>query len=280
MSQQAKTGPGQGILGRIVTARLERIAEAKRERSVDYVKASLADAAPVTPFRYALHSKPGISVIAEMKRSSPSAGALDSALDPAARAEMYCSAGAAAISVLTEADFFGGSNDDLRKVKDVAGPQGVAVLQKDFVVDEYQVYEARAAGADAILLIIAILEPDQYARLLTLAGELGMGTLVEVFDEQELETALWERPEIVGVNNRNLKTLETSLGVFERIAPSIPGTSLKVAESGMKNAVDVERMGRAGAKAVLVGESLMRAGEDASGLVKAMSRVAVSRPSE
>ncbi|MDA0231876.1 MAG: indole-3-glycerol phosphate synthase TrpC [Chloroflexi bacterium] len=266
-----------GILDRIVAARLERIAQTKQDRPLSEVRAALADAAPVTPFREALESRPGISVIAEMKRSSPSAGALDSELDPVMRAGMYCSAGAAAISVLTEPDFFGGSNTDLRKVKRVAGQHGVAVLQKDFVIDEYQVYEARAYGADAILLIIAILTPEMYGSLLSLAAGLGMDALVEVFDEQELEIALAERPGIVGVNNRNLKTLETSLSVFERIAPSIPAGSLKVAESGMKNAADVARMGQAGAKAVLVGESLMRAGDDAAGLVKAMSRVSVNR---
>jgi indole-3-glycerol phosphate synthase len=278
MSQQSQDTNSDGrseagILDRIVAARLERIGQAKRDRPLADVRAALADAAPVTPFRDALESRPGISVIAEMKRSSPSAGVLDGELDPATRAELYCSAGAAAISVLTEPDFFGGSKTDLRTVKEIAGRQGVAVLQKDFVIDDYQVYEARASGADAILLIIAILEPDRYAALLSLAGELGMDVLVEVFDEQELEVALAERPRIVGVNNRNLKTLETSLGVFERIAPSIPEGSLKVAESGMKSAADVTRMGEAGAKVVLVGESLMRAGDDAAELVRSMHLV-------
>lgn len=265
-----------GILNRIVAARVERIEQAKRDRPLVEVRAAIAGAVPVTPFRDALKSRPGIAVIAEMKRSSPSAGPLDGDLDPVMRAEMYCAAGAAAISVLTEPDFFGGSNADLRKVKAVASPQGVAVLQKDFVIDEYQVYEARESGADAILLIIAILDPARYAALLALAGELGMAALVEVFDEQELEVALAEKPEILGVNNRNLNTLETSLSVFERIAPSIPDGSLKVAESGMKTAADVARMGGAGAKAVLVGESLMRAGSDAAELVKSMSEISVS----
>ncbi len=272
------TGRGvePGILDRIVALRRGRIEEAKRERPLADVKASLADAAPVTSFKDALEARPGVSVIAEMKRSSPSAGELDSDLDPALRAGMYCEAGAAAISVLTEQDFFGGSNADLQKVKGVAGSQGVAVLQKDFVIDEYQVYEARAAGADAILLIIAILDSDAYSSLLGLAQELGMAALVEVFGEPELEIALAADPQIVGVNNRNLKTLETSLSVFEEIAPKIPSGALKVAESGMKNADDVTRMGQAGAKAVLVGESLMRAGDDASELVKAMSKVTVA----
>lgn len=273
-STNKKGGPG--ILDRIVSVRRERVEQTRRDRSLADVKAALADAAPVTPFYGALMSKPGISVIAEMKRSSPSAGSLDADLNPVLRAGMYCKAGAAAISVLTEPDFFGGSNSDLRKVKGVAGQQGVAVLQKDFVYDEYQVYEARATGADAILLIIAILDAGTYSSLLGLTHELGMSALVEVFDEPELEVALAANPQIVGVNNRNLKTLETSIGVFERIAPKIPADVLKVAESGMKNADDVTRMGRAGAKAVLVGESLMRAGDDAAGLVKTMSKVSVA----
>ncbi len=265
-----------GILDRIVAERRERIKQAKLDRPLAEVKAALNDAAPVAPFKEALASRPGISVIAEMKRSSPSAGSLDPDLDPVLRAGMYCQAGAAAISVLTEPDFFGGSLDDMRKVKAVASQQGVAVLEKDFVVDEYQVYEARASGADAILLIIAILDTSTYSSLLELTNELGMSALVEVFDEPELEIALSANPGIVGVNNRNLKTLETSLGVFEQLATQIPDDALKVAESGMKNAEDVARMGRAGAKAVLVGESLMRAGDDAAGLVKAMSKVPVS----
>lgn len=275
MSNSRTDNAEAGILDRIVVARRERIEQAKSERSLSDVKASLVDAAPVTPFDDALAAKPGISVIAEMKRTSPSAGSLDPNLDPILRAGMYCEAGAAAISVLTEEDFFGGSNADLRKVKGVASPKGVAVLQKDFVIDEYQVYEARAAGADAILLIIAILNPSTYSSLLDLTHDLGMSALVEVFDEPELEVALAANPRIVGVNNRNLKTLETSLDVFEQIAPKMPSDALKVAESGMKNADDVVRMGLAGAKAVLVGESLMRAGDDAAGIVNAMSRVKV-----
>ena len=265
----------QGILDRIVEARLVRIEEAKRAASLADVKAKIAGAPEVTSFRGALEAKPGISVIAEMKRSSPSAGQLDATLDPAVRASVYCKAGAAAISVLTEQDFFNGSIDDLKKARRVAGPNGVSVLRKDFVVDEYQVYEARAAGADAVLLIIAILEPAKYRDLLQLIDGLGMDALVEVFDQEELEIALKESPGIVGVNNRNLKTLETSLTVFEKLAPAIPSSALKVAESGMKNADDVARMGKAGAKSVLVGESLMRAGDDAGALVKAMSKAQV-----
>jgi indole-3-glycerol phosphate synthase len=137
------------------------------------------------------------------------------------------------------------------------------------------VYEARAAGADCILLIIAILDPAQYADLFTLSVSMGMDVLVEIFDEPELEAAMQVDPRIVGINNRNLKTLETSLSVFETIAPKIPADRIRVAESGMSDAADIERMGHAGANAVLVGESLMKAGDDISKLVRSMAAVEV-----
>jgi indole-3-glycerol phosphate synthase len=267
--------PAGGILDRIVEARRVRVEAARRAVPLAEVRREAEAAHPPISFKRALASRPGISVIAEMKRSSPAAGELDPNLDPAVRAGVYCRAGAAAISVLTEPDFFGGFNADLTRAKHVAVQHDVAILQKDFVFDEYQVYEARAAGADAVLLIIAILSPALYAGLLETANALGMDALVEVFDGPELEIALRESPAIVGVNNRNLKTLETSLTVFETLARQIPAAALKVAESGMKNESDVARMGRAGAKAVLVGESLMRAGEDAGALVRSMAKATV-----
>ena len=207
---------------------------------------------------------------------APSAGELDPDMDPALRAEEYCSAGAAAISVLTEFDHFRGTIEDLAAAKTVAARSSVPVLLKDFVFDEYQVWEARAAGADAVLLIVSILDEPLYRDLYELCQSLAMDALVEVFDEPELELALKVDPGIVGVNNRNLRTLETSLDVFERVAPGIGHDRLRIAESGMKNAADVRRMGRAGADAVLVGESLMRAGGDAASLVRTMSRVGVA----
>ncbi len=262
----------EGILGRIVEAKAGRIAEAKRLVSLAEVRAAAEQTRPGISFARALESGDGVSVISEMKRASPSAGDLDPELDPADRARAYCDAGASAISVLTEQDFFQGGIGDLRAASRVACDLGVAVLEKDFVFDEYQVYEAKASGADAVLLIVAILEQSQYLGLLDLVRSLELGALVEVFDAEELDVALYGNPEIVGVNNRNLKTLETSLDVFEQLAPSIPADSMKVAESGMKTVADVHRMGAAGADAVLVGESLMRAGGGAGELVRAMSR--------
>ena len=217
-----------------------------------------------------------VSVIAEMKRSSPSAGVMDLALDPAQRAQTYCSSGAAAISVLTEHDFFRGSLADLERAAKVAHENGVPVLEKDFVVDEYQAYQARAAGADTVLLIIAILDPVQYADLYDVAKGLGMEPLVEVFDATELDVALTSvEPRIVGVNNRNLKTLTTCLDVFPALAKRIPDDVVKVAESGMRSADDVKRMADAGAKAVLVGESLMTADGDPSELISQMATITV-----
>lgn len=264
---------------------LDRIVAAKRKR-IEHDKATAPLSAMIGAAEKAIREKPAmrfdeaiglprsVSVIAEMKRSSPSAGVMDAELDPAERAEVYSRAGAAAISVLTEQDFFQGSIFDLETTSHVAHRYDVAVLEKDFVVDEYQIFQARANGADTVLLIIAILDPVQYADLYDVAVGLGMEPLVEVFDEPELEIALTQaEPRIVGVNNRNLKTLTTSLDVFPRLARRIPDNVIKVAESGMKNADDVKRMADAGAKAVLVGESLMTSEGDPSDLIAQMAKI-------
>ncbi|MDP6666247.1 MAG: indole-3-glycerol phosphate synthase TrpC, partial [Dehalococcoidia bacterium] len=227
-----------GILGEIVKKRLVRIEEAKKNRALEEVRTIAEHSRATLSLQRKIGSKNGISLIAEMKRSSPSAGSLDPRLDPANRASLYCDAGADVISVLTEQDHFSGSIDDLAAASVIARASGVPSLRKDFIVDEYQVYEARAAGADCILLIIAILDPAQYADLFTLSVSMGMDVLVEIFDEPELEAAMQVDPRIVGINNRNLKTLETSLSVFETIAPKIPADRIRVAESGMSDAAD------------------------------------------
>ena len=258
------------VLDRIVAAKTAAVERARIAVPLTEIRAAAENDPPVTRFAERL-SAPGISLIAEMKRASPSGGELMPDLDPAGLASAYASAGAAAISVLTEEEFFRGSIDDMRAARAAAAPQGVAVLLKDFVFDEYQVYEARAAGADAVLLIVSIVDPARLRSLLDLTTELGMSTLVEVFDEAELETAVEAGAPMVGINNRNLRTLETSLAVFERLAPLVPEGRLLVAESGMKGPDDVRRMGAAGADAVLVGEALMRAGGDVAGLVRAIA---------
>ncbi len=253
------------ILDEIVAARAKEIDRAQCAVSPDGVKDATSRVKSALDFHAAL-ARPGISLIAEMKRSSPSGGELRPDLDPAAMAQTYIDAGAAALSVLTEPFYFKGGMGDLRAAGGVAKSLSVPVLQKDFVFDEYQVYEARANGADAILLIVAILDDARLNGLHQLANGLGMAALVEVFDEKELEAAMKIDPPILGVNNRNLKTLETSLSHFEEIAPKVSDGRVLVAESGMKNGADVKRMSDAGADAVLVGEALMRAGGDAGSL--------------
>ena len=265
------------ILDRIVAAKLRRIDEDKAASPLGAVISAAEEAQrkhPALDFASALDSDNSVAVIAEMKRASPSAGVMDLALDPEQRAQTYCRAGASAISVLTEQDFFHGSLKDLRTVADLAHQHNVPVLEKDFVVDEYQIHQARAYGADTVLLIIAILDPKQYADLYAISTGIGMEPLVEVFDAHELDIALTHaEPRIVGINNRNLKTLKTSLDVFPQLARRIPDNVIKVAESGMKNADDVKRMADAGAKAVLVGESLMTSDGDPSELIAQMASI-------
>lgn len=274
MNSRASLPPATGtVLDRIVSAKRARLADARRAVPYTLIREMAENAWPPLPFERALRSKPGVAVIAEMKRASASAGDLAQSMSPEKQAGMYCQAGAAALSVLTELDFFSGTVADLGVAKMVSAPLAVPVLQKDFVFDEYQVYEARASGADAVLLIIALLTPDRYRALMEMTRGLGMAALVEVFDERELDQALAEKPQIVGVNNRNLKTLETDLSVFEGVGPRIPADVLAVAESGLKSLDDVRRMAAAGARAVLVGEWLMRAGSRAGDLINVMSRI-------
>ncbi len=197
-----------------------------------------------------------LRLIAEIKRASPSKGALVPGLDAAALAAEYEAGGAAAISVLTDRRFFQGSLDDLRLARQSVS---LPVLRKDFVLDAYQLYEARAAGADAVLLIVAALDDDQLAALHRLTGELGMTALVEVHDAAELERALRIKPRVVGVNNRDLRTFEVSLETTLRLRVLVPDETILVAESGVHSRADVERLAAAGVDAVLVGEALVRA---------------------
>ena len=201
---------------------------------------------------------PGLGVIAEVKRSSPSKGALAPIVDPAALAVDYATGGANAISVLTERRRFGGSLDDLAAVRSaVATP----LLRKDFVVTEYQLWEGRAAGADLALLIVAALSDAQLAGFLALGRELGITCLVETHTADEVRRALAAGADLIGVNNRNLKTLAVDLAQFELLSELIGGEAVKVAESGILSIADAERMRAAGADAVLVGEMLVRHGD-------------------
>lgn len=199
-----------------------------------------------------------MSVIAEVKRSSPSKGDLASITDPASLAEQYAIAGATLISVLTEQRRFNGSLDDLDAVR--ARVQ-TPILRKDFMVDEYQFFEARAHGADVVLLIVAALGQNQLNDYHQLARELGMRAIVEVHTNDELERALDISPEIVGVNSRNLKTLDVDPQAFAELIPRIPTSIVRVAESGISKRADVEFAQKFGATAILVGEALVKAGD-------------------
>jgi indole-3-glycerol phosphate synthase len=200
-----------------------------------------------------------VRLIAEVKKASPSKGLLSEHYDPVAMATQYVANGAAAISVLTEVDHFQGSPEHLRAVKKAVGPQAVPVLRKDFLFDPYQVLEARAWGADAALLIVAALDPEQLRELLAVAQRVWLQALVEVHDEAELEIALSAGAEIIGINHRNLKTFEMDTSLSLRLRPLIPEGRIIVAESGINSAEDVLPLKQAGINAVLVGEALMTA---------------------
>lgn len=210
-----------------------------------------------------------VAIIAEVKRRSPSRGAINPTISAEARSLAYESGGASAVSVLTEPLHFGGSTADLQLV---AQAVSIPILCKDFIVDELQIIEARGAGASAVLLIVRALSPDQLQRLLKTAREWELGALVEIRSEQELERAVAAGASIIGVNNRNLETLEMDLLTSQRLLPLIPSDLVAVAESGIETAKDVRTAADFGADAVLVGSSLSQAADPASS-VRALSSV-------
>jgi indole-3-glycerol phosphate synthase len=244
------------ILERILATKRDEVAAAKRRESAAALAArARALARPPVSLRAALERDDGVRVIAEIKRKSPSKGEIRRAFDPLAIARAYTEAGAAAISVLTDEAYFGGSLAVLEAVRAVTP---LPLLRKDFVVDAYQIDEARVAGADAILLIVAALTPDEIASFAKHAAGLGLEALVEVHDDAEMEVALASGAPLIGVNNRDLRSFHTDLAVTERLAPRAAGRALVVAESGIVSLADVQRLARSGARGYLVGESLMR----------------------
>lgn len=245
------------VLDEIVAGVRADLAERESATGLADLRAALADVDPPRDPMPHLRA-PGSSVIAEVKRRSPSKGDLAEIPDPAELARRYAAGGAAAISVLTERRRFGGSLDDLRAVRAAVD---VPVLRKDFIVTTYQLVEARVAGADLALLIVAALPGDALRRLHDEARELGLTVLVEVHDEAETERAVELGAELVGVNARNLKTLAVHDDTFGRLAPLIPGDRVLVAESGIFGAEDVQRFVTEGARAVLVGEALVKDGD-------------------
>jgi indole-3-glycerol phosphate synthase len=256
------------VLDQIIVGVREDLAGREAARPLADVRASLADVDP--PRDPMPHFRaPGSSVIAEVKRKSPSKGELADIADPAALATAYAAGGAAAISVLTERRRFGGSLEDLAAVRAAVD---TPILRKDFIVTSYQLVEARAAGADLALLIVAALDDDDLRRLHDEARQLGLTVLVEVHDEAETERAVALGAELVGVNARNLKTLAVDNDTFGRLAPLVPEDRVLVAESGISGPDDVTRFVGEGARAVLVGEALVRDG-DPTTAVRSMTGV-------
>ena len=245
------------VLDEIIDGVREDLAVRVAHISLDDLKSRVESVAPARDALLLLSAGVGVKVIAEIKRSSPSKGALAMIADPAGLAADYAAGGASVISVLTEQRRFGGSLEDLAAVRAAVD---IPVLRKDFVVSAYQVWEARAYGADVILLIVAALDQPTLVGLREMAESLGMAALVEVHDEAETHRAVEAGSRVIGVNARNLKTLGVDRGTFTRLSPQIPAGILKVAESGVRGPEDVVDYARAGADAVLVGESLVSGG--------------------
>ena len=243
------------VLGAIVRAKRRELEEARHARPLRVLEKSLARRTTRAAFREALvQTGRGIAIIAELKKASPSRGVIRADYDPAAIATSYEQAGARALSVLTDAEFFQGSLDHLRQAR---RQSSLPLLRKDFTLDSYQIYEAAEAGADAVLLIAAILSPAEIGSLLRTARELKLDAIVEVHTPEELAVALDAGAEIIGVNNRNLKTFRVTLETSLSLIDSIPETVTAISESGLRTSDDLARLSAAGFDAFLIGEHFM-----------------------
>jgi indole-3-glycerol phosphate synthase len=246
------------VLAEICAAKRAHIARAKAVRSEAALLAGISEAPPVRPFAAALerHLAEGrYGLIAEIKKASPSAGLIRKDFDPRALATAYAEGGASCLSVLTDGPYFQGSDADLTAAREAVR---LPVLRKDFILDPYQVLETRRIGADCILLIMAALTDTEAAELAAVAAELGLDMLAEIHDGAELDRALRLPVRLIGINNRNLKTLETDLRTTETLAPEVPSDRIVVAESGIRRSADLDRLAAGGARCFLVGETLMR----------------------
>jgi len=243
------------VLDRIVEATREEVARRREIASLAELEATLGAREEPRPFQEAL-TRPGISIIAEHKRRSPSAGVIREGAEVVDVVQAYERGGAAALSILTEPFHFGGSLDDLRAAR---ASTHLPVLRKDFIIDPYQLYEAAAAGADAILLIVAALEPDDLAELHREARALDLDVLVEVHDEEELELALGVEAEVIGLNNRDLSDFSVDIERTYELLSDVPAGKTVVAESGFSTREQLDELDRVGVDAVLIGETLMRA---------------------
>lgn len=278
------------ILHRILHRKAEEVAERKRTRSLDDLAARVADLEPTRGFVAAIDARlhdGHAAVIAEIKKASPSKGLIRADFNPAEIARSYEKGGAACLSVLTDADFFQGHEDFLREAREACS---LPVLRKDFIVDEYQVYESRVVGADCILLIVAafgskegddvIYDENALLELSMLAAELDLDVLVEVHNEAELEVALGLPAPLIGVNNRNLRTFETSLGTSLTLKDRVGAETAIVAESGIHTLEDVRKLRNAGIHTFLVGEAFMRAPDPGAELHKLFGTSPHSHPHE
>jgi len=251
------------ILTRIVEAKRKRLQVAKMRVPEPIVKRMAENTKPVPSFREALEAPQRLHTIAEIKKASPSKGVLKADLDPAQQAAVYAQAGACAVSVVTEEDFFQG---DLSWIEKASDASKLPILRKDFIYDTFQVYETRATGASAILFIVAMLEPDELKDLIALAHQMKLDALVEVHDEIELGEALEAGASIIGVNNRDLKTFNVDVQTSLRLAKLIPDDRLLVVESGIQTKADVELLLNAGADAFLIGEYFLTSADPAAAI--------------
>ena len=261
------------VLDEIIRLRRQRIEEARAQVSLVHLQEAAEARSDYRDFAGAL-SGATLRVIAELKRASPSAGTLRDDYRPAELAAGYAAAGASALSVLTEPDYFLGSLEGLAKARDAVR---LPVLRKDFIVDEYQVFESAVRGADAVLLIVAALSDRELRSLMELCDRLRLAVLVEVHTEEELGRALRANARIIGVNNRNLKTLEVDLETSLRLRTKIPADCVAVSESGIQSAADLRRLSEAGYHAVLIGEQLMKAPSPGEELARLLEAAGIER---
>jgi len=245
------------MLDKIVAQKKEEVEQRKKVATITYLQERIAKQKPALDLALALKGD-HVRLIAEVKQASPSRGMLSPNFNPIELAQTYAEGGAAAISVLTEANYFIGSIEHIAAIKEVVG---LPLLRKDFIFDPYQVYESLAYGADALLLIVAILSQEQLKELVSLSHSLGLRCLVEVHNEGEVERAVLSEAEIIGINNRDLNTFSININTTRRLRPLIPQERILVSESGIKSKRDIEKLGKWGVDAVLVGEALVTAGD-------------------
>ena len=245
------------MLDKIIAQKREEVEQRKKVATTTYLQERIARQKPALDLALALRDD-HIRLIAEVKQASPSRGVLSPNFNPTELAQTYAEGGAAAISVLTEANYFMGSNEHLAAIKEVVG---LPLLRKDFIFDPYQVYESRAYGADALLLIAAILSQGQLKELVSLSHSLGLRCLVEVHNGDEVEKAVLSEAEIIGINNRDLNTFVVDINTTRHLRPLVPKEKIIVSESGIKSRKDMEKLRKWGVDAVLIGEALVTAGD-------------------